>query len=205
MNPLSPFTYYRRHKGQALLLLVLISSLTLGVTTMVRLTDVVFDSMRHPFHYLTRMSRLMPNAAPDIDWESRSTIIGNLDSSMLAQIRTHPDVTAVLPENGLYVGVPMGMVIPTAVLGVTEADLPVVMDACDLRLKEGRLTRPRTSEIVLSEEIANALDLTIGDHVSYETDADYYRTIATDLRLVGILESIPSTAAPEVRVGFVSR
>ena len=39
MNPLSPFTYYFRHKGQALLLLVLIGSLTLGVTTMVRLTD----------------------------------------------------------------------------------------------------------------------------------------------------------------------
>jgi hypothetical protein len=31
MNPTSPFTYYRRHKRSALLLLVLIGSLTLGV------------------------------------------------------------------------------------------------------------------------------------------------------------------------------
>ncbi len=204
MNPLSPFTYYRRHKGQALLLLVLIGSLTLGVTTMVRLTDVMFDSMRFPFHYLTRMSRLLPSAAPDIDWQSRSSTIGTLDTGLVAQIRAHPDVAAVLPENGLYVGVPMGMVIPTPVLGVTEADLPVVMEACDLRLKEGRLISPRTSEIVLSEEIVRALDLTIGDRVSYEINADYYRTMATELTLVGILESVPSDTGPKVWAGFVS-
>jgi ABC-type lipoprotein release transport system permease subunit len=204
MNPLSPFTYYLRHKGQALLLLVLIGSLTLGVTTMVRLTDVVFDSFRYSFHYLTRMSRLMPSAAPDIDWERRSSPVGTLDSSIVAQIRAHPDVAAVLPENGLYVGVPMGMVVPTPVLGVAEADLPVVMEACDLRLKAGHLVSPRASEIVLSEEIVNALGLTIGDLVSYEINADYYRTIATELTLVGILESVPSDAGPEVRAGFVS-
>jgi len=204
MNPLSPFTYYRRHKGQALLLLVLIGSLTLGVTTMVRLTDVLFESMRFPFHYLTRMSRLMPSAGPDIDWQSRTSTSGTVDTGIAAQIRAHPDVAAVLPENGLYVGVPMGMVVPTPVLGVTEADLPVVMEACDLRLKEGRLIRSRTSEIVLSEEIVRALGLTIGDHVSYEINADYYRTMATELTLVGILESVSSEAGPEVRAGFVS-
>ena len=203
-NPLSPFTYYLRHKGQALLLLVLIGSLTLGVTIMVRLTDVVFDSFRYSFHYLTRMSRLMPSAAPDIGWESRSSAVGTPDSGLVAQIQAHPDVAAVLPENGLYVGVPMGMVVPTPVLGVSETDLPVVMEACDLRLKTGRLISPRTSEIVLSEEIVQALDLTIGDRVSYEINADYYRTIATELTLVGILESVPSDAGPEVRAGFVS-
>jgi len=204
MNTLSPFSYCIRHKGQALLLLVLIGSLTLGVTTMVRLTDVVFDSMRYPFHYLTRMSRLMPSAAPDIGWESRASALGTLDSSMLTQIRAHPEVAAVLPENGLYVGVPMGMVIPVPVLGVTEADLPVVMEACDLRLKEGSLISPRAGEIVLSEEIVRALDLTIGDQVSYEVNPDYYRTIGTELTLVGILESVPSDAGPEVWAGFIS-
>jgi ABC-type antimicrobial peptide transport system permease subunit len=160
--------------------------------------------MRFPFHYLTRMSRLLPSEGPDIDWQSRISTSGTLDSGIAAQIRAHPDVAAVLPENGLYVGVPMGMVIPTPVLGVTEADLPVVMEACDLRLKEGRLISPRTSEIVLSEEIVRALGLTIGDHVSYEINADYYRTMATELTLVGILESVPSDAGPEVRAGFVS-
>jgi ABC-type antimicrobial peptide transport system permease subunit len=217
MNPLSPFTYYRRHKRQALLLLVLIGSLTLGVHAMVSLTDVVFETMRHSVHYLTRMSRLLASKGPNIGMQSQTSTIGTLDSGIAAQIRAHPDVAAVLPENGLYVGVPIGVVVPVPVLGVTEADLPMVMEACDLRLKAGRLISPRAGEIILSEEIARALDLTIGDHVSYKINADYYQTMATELTLVGILESVPSTtngtfalrespsdAGPEVRAGFVS-
>jgi ABC-type lipoprotein release transport system permease subunit len=204
VNPLSPFTYYRRHKGQALLLLVLIGSLTLGVHAMVSLTDVTFETMRHSVHYLTRMSRLLASQGPDIGMQSQISTNVTLDSGIAAQIRAHPDVVAVLPENGLYVGVPMGVVVPIPVLGVTEADLPVVMEACDLQLKEGRLISPRTGEIILSEELARALDLDIGDHVSYEINADYYQTIVTELTLVGILESVPSAAGPEVRAGFVS-
>jgi ABC-type antimicrobial peptide transport system permease subunit len=205
MNPLSPFTYYRRHKRQALLVLVLIGSLTLGVYVIVSLTGVSFGTMRYSFHYLTRMSRLLASKGPDIAMQSQISTIGTLDSGVATQIRAHPDVAAVLPENGLYVGVPVaGIVMPTPVLGVTEAALPVVMEACDLRLKAGRLISPRTGEIVLSEELVHALDLTIGDHVSYKINADYYPTMATELTLVGILESVPSDTGPEVRVGFVS-
>ncbi|HSR32280.1 MAG TPA: FtsX-like permease family protein [Anaerolineae bacterium] len=205
MNPLSPLTYYRRHRGQALLVLALIGSLTLGVYVIVSLTGVSFATMRHSFHYLTRMSRLLASKGPEIGIQSQTSTIGTLDSGLAAQIRAHPDVAAVLPENGLYVGVPLaGMAIPTPVLGVTEADLPVVMEACALRLKAGRLIRPRTGEIVLSEEIARALDLTIGDQVSHKINADYYQTMATELTLVGILESVPSDAGPAVRAGFVS-
>ena len=46
MNPLSPLTYYRRHKGQALLVLVLIGSLTLGVHATVSLTDNFLSLLR---------------------------------------------------------------------------------------------------------------------------------------------------------------
>jgi len=46
MNPLSPFTYYRRHKQSALLLVVLISLATLGVCVMVRLLDAL-ESIGH--------------------------------------------------------------------------------------------------------------------------------------------------------------
>ena len=64
MNPLSPFTYYRRHKGQALLLLVLIGSLTLGVFVMVGvMTAVAGDT--NPTRYLTRASRILAGQALD--------------------------------------------------------------------------------------------------------------------------------------------
>lgn len=187
---MSPFTYYRRHEGQAILLLALIASLTLGVFVMVGVITASTDRALYGFHYLTRMSRITSGQ--------------DLDSGILAQLRAHPDVAAVLPENGLHVLVPAGTVIPFPVLGVTEAGLPVVMQACDLRLKEGRLIEPRADELILSEELARALDLEIGDRVSHDINADYYKAFATELTLVGILESVPSDAGPEVRVGFVS-
>jgi ABC-type lipoprotein release transport system permease subunit len=205
MNPLSPFTYYRRHKGQALMLVSLITALTLGVYTMVSLSDVLFENIRHSAHYLSRMSRL--STGETLGWFGRpgqTATSGALSPGIAAQMQTHPDVAAVIPENGLYISVPMGGMILVPMLGVTEEDLPVVMDACDLQLKEGRLPKPRAGEIALSEEYARALDLAIGDHVGYDINADYYPTVATELTLVGILESVPSDAGPRVRTGFVS-
>ena len=56
MNPLSPLTYYRRHKRQTLLLLVLISLMTLGISVMVRLPDSFLEHMYHSESYKTRVS-----------------------------------------------------------------------------------------------------------------------------------------------------
>ena len=110
MNPLSPFTYYRRHKGQALLLVGLIAALTLGVFVMVGVITSSTDRALYGFHYLTRMSRITSGQG--------------LDPGLVAQLRAHPDVAAVLPENGMLVFVPAGIVIPFPVLGVTEAGCP---------------------------------------------------------------------------------
>ena len=45
MNPLSPLTYYRRHRWQALLLTGLISLVTLGVCIMVRVLDSIPEAL----------------------------------------------------------------------------------------------------------------------------------------------------------------
>jgi ABC-type lipoprotein release transport system permease subunit len=190
MNPLSPFAYYRRHKRRALL----VAALTLGVHMMYSLTDVIGEIYYHSVRYLTRMSRL--------------TFSGTSDSTVAAitsQIRAHEGVAYVFPENGLQANAPAVIgVAEFPILGVTEADLPVVMDACDLRLKAGRLIEPWAAEVILSEQLVRTLGLEIGDSVSHETDEDHYPTIMTELMLVGILESVPSAARPGVRAGFVS-
>jgi ABC-type lipoprotein release transport system permease subunit len=191
MNPLSPFAYYRRHKRAALLLLVLIGSLTLGVFMLVGAMSAGAESTIYPYHYLTRMSRILAGEV--------------LESGTVAQIRAHPDVAAVLPENGLSINFPAyGSVQSRPVLGVDGADLELVMETCDLRLKEGRLIDPRAAEVILSEELVRALGLQIGDVIGHDIDEDLYPTITTELTLVGILESIPSEARPDLQVGFVS-
>jgi ABC-type lipoprotein release transport system permease subunit len=191
MNPLSPFTYTLRHKGQALLLLVLIGSLTLGVFVVAGVMLTAVETGIHSHHYLTRMSRILAGQA--------------LDPGSVAQIRAHPDVAAIIPENGLFVNFPTRSTLGSRpVLGVPSPDLELVIEICDLRLKEGRLIEPRAAEIILSEEIVRALDLQIGDVIGHDIDEDFYPAITTELTLVGILESVPSEAGLKVLTGFVS-
>jgi ABC-type lipoprotein release transport system permease subunit len=194
MNPLSPFTYYRRHKRQALLLVGIVVLTTLGLYAMVGMMAPVRDHMAYiSLGPLTRFSMVYPEY-------DRS-----LDPAIVSQIRANPDVARVIPENGmgLSINVPsLATLSSTRVLGVPEEDMQYLLDACDLRLKDGRLPRPSTNELLLSEEFATALGLQIGDQVDRSIDESLYPTIHTPLTVVGVLESKPGVA-PERKAYLV--
>jgi ABC-type lipoprotein release transport system permease subunit len=198
MNPLSAFTYHRRHKGSALLLLALIVLATMALYVMVSVLDSL--PTRAHYHYLTRLSRVFP-AGGD-----------SLEPGVVSQIQAHPDVAWVVAENGLSISLPS--LIGTddlRLLGVSQDDAQRVMDHVGVRMKEGRMFEPRTGEIVLSEEIARALGLEVGDQIGRSVDERYYKNLPTSMVLVGILEGDPSAgsgqhpaAGPSVRVGLTS-
>jgi ABC-type lipoprotein release transport system permease subunit len=194
MNPLSPLTYYRRHKGQTLLLVGLITLVTLGIYVMGGVLESVLDTAYTTANYLTRFSRVYP------------AIGHGLDPAVVTQIRTHPGVARVIPENGLRISWPSLFGGGSFdVLGVAEADMRALVDLCDVRLREGRLLQARTNEIVLPEEIARALGLRLGDRIGIAIDKNYYYDIPTELVLVGILENDPAAGSGQgVLVGFVS-
>jgi len=187
MNPLSPFTYYRRHKRSALLQIALISLATVGLFVLVAVLDTI--PLRANVSYLTRLSHVSP--------------IGDaLDPTVVSQIETHPDVARVIPDNGLWLSTPTLFGTDNQLLmGVSAEDAEYLMQHCGVRLKEGRMFEPRTNEIVLSEEVVRALDLELGDEISRAVDEDYYEAIPAPLALVGILEGV---SEPSVRMGFVS-
>ncbi len=195
MNPLSPFTYYRRHKRSALLLVAIISLVTLGICTMVGLLDSLTENLDILSGQLTRFSLVHP-ATSD-----------SLDPTVVSRIRVHPHVAQVIQVERLYINMPLGIATGSwSMLGVSEADIPVLMEICDVRLKEGRLLQPRANEIVLSEEIASALGLHVGDQIGQSVNDDYYGNLPTEMVLVGILESDPTAGpGPSIRVGFASR
>jgi hypothetical protein len=57
MNPLSAWTFYRRHKRHAALLLSLISLVTVGLYLMVALSWAMFiEPMRSNYMYLSKFS-----------------------------------------------------------------------------------------------------------------------------------------------------
>jgi ABC-type antimicrobial peptide transport system permease subunit len=191
MNPLSPFTYYRRHKRSALLQIALISLATAGLFILVGVLDAI--PLRANVSYLTKISRVIPTG-------------GALDPAVVSQVQTHPGVARAIPDNGLRISLPTLLGTDSQrLLGVSPQDAQVLMQHCGVRLKEGRMFEPRTNEIVLSEEVARALDLELGSEIGRAIDQSYYEAISAPLVLVGILEGDPQVnPGPSVRLGFVS-
>jgi ABC-type lipoprotein release transport system permease subunit len=192
MNPLSPFTYYRRHKRSALLQIALISLATAGLFILVGVLDAAIP-LRVNVSYITKLSRVIPTG-------------GTLDPGVVSQIQTHPDVARAIPDNGLRVSLPSLIGTDSQrLLGVSPEDAQYLMEHCGVRLKEGRMFEPRSNEFVLSEEVARALDLELGSEIGRAIDQNYYEVVSAPLVLVGILEGDPEVnPGPSVRVGFVS-
>jgi putative ABC transport system permease protein len=176
MDPLTPWTYYIRHKRQTLLILALVSLMTLGVSVMVRLPDSFIGHMAYSESYVTRADLV-------------STLGSTLDPGIVAQIRSNPDVDQVIPEKGLMTNWPP-ISGASHIFGVTEADLPGLLATFDLGLKEGRLPRPHTNEIVLSEMMAQGAKVGIGDEISDALNHEYFGAIPSPLLVVGILEDV---------------
>jgi ABC-type antimicrobial peptide transport system permease subunit len=191
MNPLSPLMYYYRHKRNALLQVVLISVATAGLFVLVAVLDAI--PLRANVSYLTVLSRVSP--------------IGDmLEPALVSSISINPDVERIIPENGLMITLPTLIGTDSQrILGVSQEDAQVLMEHSGVRLKEGRMFEPRSPEIILSEEVARALDLQVGSEIGRSIDTNYYESIPSPLVLVGILEGDPEIhQGPSVRMGFIS-
>jgi len=193
MNPLSPVTYYLRHKRQTLLVIGLVALMTLGVCIMVRLLDTVPESYQTAANYLTRVNLVFANG-PD------------LDPGVAAQIRSHPQIAQIIPEKGLNISLPP-LISEHHFFGVSEADMLTLVEIFDLRLKEGWLPRARTNEFAVTTEMASAMGIQIGDQIDSSVGKDisgesWYLSIPAPLELVGIMESTGRETS--IRMGLVS-
>jgi hypothetical protein len=154
VNPLSPLAYYRRHKGRALLLVALIALTILGVCVMVRLLDSTTEQYEATESYLTRLSLVYARA-------------DSFELGVVSRIQAFPDVARTIPAKSLWVTVPRFGALPSdyPLFGVSEADLPALMEVCDLGLKAGRLPQLRSNEQALAGEPVRAIREAGGEYV----------------------------------------
>jgi ABC-type antimicrobial peptide transport system permease subunit len=189
VNPLSPFTYYRRHKRRALMLVSLLALAVTGLYLLVGLMQETYITPTYTINqYLSKFSLVQPDRA------------NTLDPAVVAQIRAHPDVARVLSQNDVVILVPNvgGLSFEFRLLGLQQADMAEVLAHSGVTLVEGRLPQPRTNGVALSQEIAAALNLEIGDTFDWTKD-DFanYASIVSPLKVVGMLSG-------DVRLGIVS-
>jgi len=85
---------------------------------------------------------------------------------------------------------PPGGATDVNIYGVSEANLPILLELFGMHVQEGRLPHPRSNEIVLSAAIAANRDLHVGDVIGGETDGDDTLVVddmPTEMVVAGIL------------------
>jgi hypothetical protein len=183
-RPLSSWTFYLRHRWRGIMLVVAMALMILGIAFPVFLLTASVNAMKPDYEYLRYFSEVAP-------------AMGNaVDPGVAAQLRSHPDVARIIPAMrlGLQVLVPPGGGFHTNIYGVSEDDLPVLMELLDEQLVEGRLPRPRSNEIVIAQGAALNRGLRVGDAVGRpvqqrngEHNPMISDNIPTEMVIVGLL------------------
>jgi ABC-type antimicrobial peptide transport system permease subunit len=188
MNPLSSFTFASRHKRLIVMLTAIMALTVAGLYLFIGLAQKTYIEPAFVINrYLTKFNLVMPDQAPSLDPDSINRIFAN------------PDVAHVLPQAHLAIKVANigGANFLFRLIPLHAPDFGTVLSQSGVTLTEGRLPEAGTNEVALSEEIAAALKLSIGDTFGRTTDEKAYPNILSPLKLTGILSG-------EVRLGLLS-
>jgi ABC-type lipoprotein release transport system permease subunit len=194
MNPLSTWTYYHRHKRHALLVLSLGIVVTIGLYSLVALVwGVYVERPRMAAMTLSKLSIVMPGFNQS-----------DPDPEVIDRIETHPDVANVIPIKIIKIEIP-GYVAAASyqfnIYGLADDDVTCILERFDTILLNGHLPEPSTNQLLVSEDVANTLDLQVGETYNVLSTEIYYGVDVplepTPFELAGVVES-------EVPLGMVS-
>ena len=174
-RPLASRTFYLRHRRRGLMLVGSMALMILGIAFPAFFISPLIDAKKPFIEYLQHVSIVLPGVGRTVD------------PSVTAQIKTSPSVRRVIPAIRLDL---MVTIPPTETVftfyGVSENDLPTLLDLYGVYVKEGRLPNPRSNEIVLSEAVALNRGLRLGDTVGRPVN-ELDTSIPTEMMVVGIL------------------
>jgi putative ABC transport system permease protein len=179
-KPLSSLTFSFRHRRRSILVILSTTLLVLSVTVPVFLLSSITGAMKPYFSYLQYVSVIHASANY------------NLDPGIISQIKSHPSVAHTFSTIQLSARIvlPLGSGTDVNVFGVSETDLPILLDSFGLHLQEGRLPRTGSNEIVLSSTIIVNRDFQVGDIIGGNTDTGnelIEDNIPVEMEIVGIL------------------
>jgi ABC-type lipoprotein release transport system permease subunit len=193
MNPLSTWTYFSRHKRHTILIISLSMIVTIGLYSLVALVWGVFVEPGYlAYTSFSEFSLVTVQAAAE-----------DLQASTLIQLQSNPDVEKIMQTTFIRVELPglvPGHTFQFDLLGLNEEDLPILQKRFASTLVDGRNPRVGAPEIVLTRNVANMLDLRVGDLYT-ATNVEFYPGMGnpkpTTFEVVGILEG-------EIDAGIVS-
>jgi ABC-type lipoprotein release transport system permease subunit len=197
-HPLAPTTFYRRHAGQAAVLIGTTALMIVGTALFVFILEASTDVMlQPPLTPLEPMSLVSQKGVP-------------LDATVMAQIRTHPAVERTVPVyvfSHLEIAIPPMMIdYPVEAYGVSADDMAYLMELYGLEVAEGHLPQPNTNGIVIPWNVAQNRGIQVGDVIG-DRDHPVYPDapkLPSELQVSGIFAPSKSSWLSFVSLEFVS-
>jgi ABC-type lipoprotein release transport system permease subunit len=197
-RPLASATFYRRHRRRAASSVGVMSLMILAVALIIFVLAIDADAKEPLLGYLGRVSMVRSPA-----------IVQGLEPGVVAQVKAHPAVERVIPVaprfHMLGVYIPPFSTAEASPFGVHAEDLAYLVDLYGLDLKEGRLPRAGTNEMVIPEIVARNRDLEVGDVIGDPQQPPYpgAGSLPTQFVISGVFARPPAPTAGD-GLGFVS-
>jgi putative ABC transport system permease protein len=197
-QPLASATFYRRHRQRAALLVGVMSLMILAVVLIIFVLAVDADAKKPLLGYLGRTS-MVRSPAPG----------QGLQPGIAARIEAHPAVERVMPVaprfHMLGVYIPPFSTAEASPFGVYARDMTYLVELYGLELREGRLPRAGTNEMVIPEIVARNRNLQVGDVIGDPEQPAYpgAESLPTEFVISGIFAGPLSPTAGD-GLGFVS-
>lgn len=197
-KPLTSATFFKRHQRRAVLLIGVMSLLILAVVLVLFTSAIGADMQKSLVSYLNQVTMV-----------SLSGVDQGIDPGFVAQIQAHPAVEKVIPIAPSYhllgVSVPPFINTDTSPLGVYAEDMNYLIQLYGLELKEGRLPRPYTNEMVVPETLAKNRELKVGDVIGNPGQPAYpgAPSLETEFVISGIFAN-PADSQSGNWLGFYS-
>jgi ABC-type lipoprotein release transport system permease subunit len=193
---LSSWTFYRRHARRAVLIVGTMTLMIMAVVLVIFMLGATHDAQQASLGYLRLMSRAYPRPG------------SRLHPGVVSQIRAHPTVERVIPVGPRYGMLtiripPFGTSENASPYAVPAEDMAYLVELYDLEIKEGRLPRPHSSEMIIAEALAQNRELEVGDIVG-DRDRPVYPG-ASPLPATFVISGIFARAPQDENwLGFVS-
>ena len=194
MNPLSTWTYFSRHKRYTILIVILSIIVTIGLYSLIALVWGVF----------VEPGRLAYNAFSKFSLVTLQSTARGTQTSLLVRLQSNLDIERIIPATFIRIELPglvPGQGFQFDLLGLNEDDVTFLQKRFAATVKNGRNPQAGAPEIVLSQDVANMLNLKVGDSYT-ATNLEFYTGMEalpepTTFEVVGILDS-------EIEFGIVS-
>jgi ABC-type lipoprotein release transport system permease subunit len=155
-RPLTPLTFYRRHRRRAALLISGMGLMIMAVVLIIFALSVGADAQEPLLGYLSQVSIVRSPG-----------VVHSLDPGVVARIKEHPAVERVIPvaprSHMLSVYIPPFTTAEASPFGVYAEDMVYLIELYGLELERGHLPRPGSNEMVIPQALAQNRDIQVGD------------------------------------------